>query len=302
MRTIDLDLNAVAVFLEVIDKRSFRAAATALGMSKSTVSEKVAQLEERLGARLLDRTTRTIRITEAGEAYRRRVEPALDAVSEAERAVSELQAAPSGRLRITTTVDIGQNAPFFAEVLAIYMQRYPAVEIHVELFDRRVNLVEEGFDLAIRPGAMPDSTLVAQKLGSVGTMRLYASPAYLERKGEPRSPAELREHHCMIMTSHPQPRVWTFRGKRKPIAIDVRPHLAINGFLVLRAVAEAGAGIARLPEYLGEPSVQRGALRSILDDFALPPTHWYAVYPSARNLSPKVRAFVTLLEKKFRTG
>ncbi|WP_394831472.1 LysR substrate-binding domain-containing protein [Pendulispora rubella] len=300
MRTIGLDLNAVAVFLEVIHRRSFRAAAMALGMPKSTVSQKVAQLEERLGVRLLDRTTRTIRITEAGEAYRRRVEPALDAVGEAERAVSDLQAAPSGRLRITTTVDIGQNAPFFAEVLSIYMQRYPAVELNVDLFDRRVNLLEEGFDLAIRPGSMPDSTLIARKIGSVGTMRLYASPAYLERKGKPRTPAELREHDCMVMTSHSEPRLWTFRGKRKPVAIEVQPHLAINGFLVLRAVAEAGAGIARLPEYLGEPSIERGTLRSILDDFALPPSHWYAVYPSARNLSPKIRAFVELLEEKFR--
>lgn len=292
------DLNAVAIFLKVVELKSFRAAARALGVPKSTVSMKVSQLEDQLGARLLERTTRTLRLTDAGSAYRRQVEPALDALREAERAITDLQARPTGRLRITTAVEFGQNDPALADVLAEYMRRYPTVEVQVELLDRRVDLIEEGFDLAIRSGPLEDSTLIGRRIAGRGAFRVYASPGYLRRRGEPRTPEELADHDCMVMTSQSQPTRWAFRGKRKPVTVEVRPRVAVNGFLVLRALAVAGLGLTRLPEFIGAPARKAGTLRTVLDDFTLPPTSWHAVYPSARNLSPKVRSFIELLEER----
>lgn len=295
------DLNAVAVFLKVVEMQSFRAAARALELPKSTVSLKLAQLEDRLGVRLLERTTRSLHLTDAGAAYHRQLVPAFDALNEAERAVTELQSSPSGRLRITTTVEFGQYSGVVSDVLAEYLRLYPAVELAVELSDRRVNLIEEGFDVAIRAGVLEDSTLIARRLGSGGTFRIYASPSYLRERGVPKRPSDLASHDCMVMTNQSHPTNWQFRGKRKPIVVGIRPRLAVNSFLVLRAVTVAGRGLARLPAYIGDPLCESGALTTVLDDFALPAWQWHAVYPSARNLSPKVRALIDLLERRFAT-
>jgi DNA-binding transcriptional LysR family regulator len=289
------DLNAVMTFAKVVELRSFRAAARALGIPKSTVSRKVAELEDSLGARLLERTTRSLRLTDAGAAYQLRVSPALDALREAEHAIEQQRAAPSGRLKITTTVEGGPSV--LAPILTEYLELYPDVELRVELTDRRVDLVEEGFDLAIRAGSLPDSTLVARRLGTPGCLRVYASPAYLRKHGEPCHPRELTAHSCLLMSAQSSPAEWAFRQKKKPFSVKVRGRAEANSFVLLRELAVAGHGIARLPEYIAAEQASR--LRLILDAFTPEPLPWHAVYPSARNLSPKVRALVDLLEARF---
>jgi DNA-binding transcriptional LysR family regulator len=288
-----IDLNAVGCFAKVVELASFRAAALALGVPKSTVSRRVAELEDTLGTRLLERTTRRLRLTEAGHAYHQRIGPALDALAEAERALEEQSAEPSGRLKLTMTVEGGQI--LLGPILSEYLTLCPKVELQVELLDRRVDLVEEGFDLAIRAGALPNSSLIARRLGAPGHMRAYASTAYLKRYGTPRNPRELSGHRCMIMTGQSTPLVWSFVQRGKPLAIKVKPAIEANSFSLLAELVAAGHGIARLPDYMASAH----ELRSVLDEFALPPLPWHVVYPSSRHLSPKVRTLVELLERHF---
>jgi DNA-binding transcriptional LysR family regulator len=291
------DLNAVTAFVKVVEHQSFRAAARALEMPKSTISAKVAALEAELGARLLERTTRSLRLTEAWRAYHRRVAPALQALAEAAQVVEELNEGPSGRLRITATVEGGQI--LLGPLVAEYLRRYPAVEVQIHLVDHHVDLIEEGFDLALRAGSLPDSTLIARKLSLPGRLRVYASPEYLKVHGEPRRPADLAKHACLVMSAQTQPATWTFQLKKKRVSVDVRARCEANSFLVLRDLAVAGLGIARLPDYFGGPAQEAQRLRVLLERFTPAPLPWHAVYPSARHLSPKVRAFVALLEERF---
>lgn len=286
------DLNAVVAFAKVVELKSFRAAASALGIPKSTVSRKVAELEDSLGARLLERTTRRLRLTDAGAAYHLRITPALDALREAEHAIEQQGDEPSGRLKLTMTIEGGQT--LLGPILSEYCELYPQVELQVELTDRRVDLVEEGFDIALRSGVLPDSTLVARRLGPPGQLRVFASAAYLKRHGTPKHPRELAQHACLVMSAQSAPTQWTFQHKKKPFVVKVRPRAEVNSFLLLRALAEAGHGIARLPDYLADEAPLQ--LTRILDAFAPDPMPWHAVYPSSRHLSPKVRAFIDLLE------
>lgn len=291
------DLNAVTAFAMVVEQRSFRGAARALGIPKSTVSLKVAELEAALGARLLERTTRSLRLTDAGHAYHQRVTPALEALADAERAVEELSTTPSGRLRMTTTVEGGQI--LLGPLVAEYLRRYPAVEVQVYLVDRHVDLIEEGFDLALRGGALPDSTLVARKISTPGRLRLYASPEYLRRRGTPKRPQDLAKHDCLVMSAQSKPTWWGFQIGKKQLGVEVRARSQANSFVVLRDLAIAGIGVARLPDYIGGPAQESGKLRPLLEPFLLAPLPWHAVYPSSRHLAPKVRAMIELLEERF---
>ena len=291
------DLNAVNAFVKVVEHGSFRAAARALGIPKSTISAKVSELEAALGARLLERTTRSLRLTEAGGTYHRRVVPALDVLADAANAIEALASAPSGRLRITTTVEGGQA--MLGPIVAEYLGRYPAVEVQVHLADRQVDLVEEGSALALRAGTLQDSTLIAHKLTPPGRLRVYASPEYLRRRGEPRRPADLARHDCLIMSAQAKPKHWAFQLKRKRVTVEVRARSEANSFVVLRDLALAGLGVARLPDHVGGPAEEAGTLRSLLERFALPAVPWHAVYPSARLLAPKVRVMLELLSERF---
>lgn len=294
------DLNAVAVFLKVVELGSFRGAAQALRLPRSTVSLRVAQLEDGLGARLLERTTRALRLTEAGRAYQRQVGPALEAVELAGRAVADLEAEPSGSLRLTAPVELGQV--LFGGVLAEYLRRCPGVKLDVELTDRRVDLVEEGFDLALRAGALADSTLVVRKLGAPKRMLLCASPAYLARRGRPRRPADLVRHDCLVMSGARTATSWPFVVRGKPVLVEVTPRVAVNSLRVVRDLTLAGHGIARLPEQLTERARASGALRVVLAAHVGPGLPLHALYPSARHVSPKLRVLIEVLEQQIAAG
>ncbi len=290
----DADLNAVAAFAGVLEAGTFRGAAQALRVPRSTVSRKIAELEDRLGVRLLERTTRSVRLTEAGAAYHRQVAPALDALREAERALSTRQVEPSGRLRLTAPVEFRE--PSFAGVIADYMHRFPAVEVEIELTNRRVDLVEEGYDLAIWAGPLGDSSLIARRLGRAQPALLHASPAYLRTHGTPRRVEDLARHDCLLLTGH---RTFPLRRAGRMAEVPVRVRASASSFELLRALAVAGHGIALLPEHMGAEAVRSGALRTLLDAAAGPPIPLHVVYPSARHLSAKVRALLQLLEAHF---
>lgn len=288
------DINAALVFVKVVEQGSFRGAARLLGISKSNVSRKVTELEAHLGARLLQRTTRHVGITDAGAAYYRHATLAVATLQDAERAVLELQDKPTGMLRLTASINFGLL--FLPGVVQDFLAENPDVQITVELSDRRVDLVEEGFDLAIRAGELPDSSFVAQHLG--GTQFIcFASPAYLKQRGVPKTPDDLVEHDCLVYGLS-NSTTWTFRGARKPRQLAVSGRLVSNNYLFLRDAAAKGLGIVRAPELIATDGLRRGRLKTVLDDFRLPESPIHAIYPSARHLSPKVRAFVAFLKKR----
>ncbi|UGQ47039.1 LysR family transcriptional regulator [Massilia endophytica] len=284
-------LAALRALRRVVELGSFTAAADAMGISHTIVSRQVRQLESHLGAQLLNRTTRRFALTDAGRDYYEASRQILDALDEADRNVGRHQARPSGTLRI--------NAPMAFGVLELsnwlpeFIAQYP--ELHVDLVcnDRIVDLIEEGFDVGLRlTRELPDSTLVARRLGSSRTM-LVASPAYLKRHGHPATPDDLARHNCLTYTQVARPNDWNFAmpdGSRK--TVTVKGSFQANTGIALRGAAVAGIGIATTASFIVQPELDRGELQEVLPAYPMKPRELYALYPQNRHLSPKVRAFV----------
>lgn len=283
------DLDAVLAFTRVAQLRSFTAAAKKLGLPKSTVSRRVAGLERRLGAQLLHRTTRKLSLTDLGELYFERCERVIAELEEAERAVLELQAVPRGTLRVTCPADYGFDA--LARVVAAFQLAYLDVQVLLTATNEQLDLVAGGFDVALRAGTMPDSTLVAKKLISVHS-GLYASPEYLARAGTPGSVQELAQHQCVIFGRDRTQSSWRLRGPDGDVEIHVTGRFGCNDFNFVRGAAIGGLGIARLPAFRCADEERSGKLVRVLADYSSEGGALFAVYPSQRHLTPKVRAFV----------
>ncbi len=285
------DLNAALVLVRVVQVGSFRSAARVLGMPKTTVSRKVAELEEQLGVQLLQRTTPSLALTDAGAVFVEEAEGAIARLEAAEAAVSELQREPRGRLRVTTTVPIGEM--LLAPVVAEFLAAYPALEVMVHLTDRHVDLVAERFDVAIRTGALPDSSLVARLIGG-SAYRVVASPAYLARHGTPRRPSDLTAHPCLRFTKSGTAvrTTWAFGKGKRATEVPVSGRLVSDDFVVLRQAAERGLGIARLPSVVVHEAIHAGSLVSLLDAFAPPPTQVHILHTGGRHLPPRTRALI----------
>lgn len=283
------DLSEMVVLVRVVQAGSIRGAATMLGMPKTTVSRKVAELEERLGARLLQRTTRTLSLTDVGRVYYDHGLRIVAELEDAERAVRRQQATPSGLLRVTAPV----NSDWLGPIVRDYLKRYPEVRLDLNCQARAVDLVEEEFDLGIRSGPLVDSSLIARKLGTV-TWVLVARPAYLEKRGRPRGIGDLKKHDCLVFGGAPTWRLQSeTQGKRE---IVVTPRLLVNEMDVLRDAVMGGLGIALMPSFLCVAGFRAERLERVLPDWAPSPTPVHVVYPSVRHLSPTVSSFIEHLQ------
>ncbi|HKO52017.1 MAG TPA: LysR family transcriptional regulator [Polyangiaceae bacterium] len=282
----------LTVFHCVVKHSSYAKAAEELALSPSGVSRIVSRLEERLGARLVQRTTRKLSLTEAGAAFHARTVQILLDLADAEAEVQETSFRPRGNLRLSAPVVFGQQ--FIAPLLDALLEAYPELSIEFSLTDRFVDLIDEGMDLAIRLGSLPDSRLIARRL-CTNQRVLIASAAYLERRGVPSHPLELVEHDCVLFTSFARPREWKLLGPDGPVTVSVSGRVASNNAGVVASSAKRGLGITVGATVIVADALRSGELVRVLSDWQFENAAIFAVYPSARQLSTKVRATVDFL-------
>jgi DNA-binding transcriptional LysR family regulator len=286
------------VFVRVVEAGGFTAAARALGMTPSAVSKLVARLEDRLKARLFRRTTRQLSLTEAGEAFHRHASRIVADIADAERAVARLGDAPRGLLRVTAAVTFGlhQVQPLVPE----FLERYPEIRLELSLSDVFADLVQEGYDMAIRGGPLSDTTLIARKLGEFGR-DVVAAPGYIERHGRPATPDDLARHNCLMFGPQAHLNQWPFRDRRGALKqVQIAGNFAANNGETITQMALQGLGIARLGEFVTRPAIKAGLLAPLLEDYnSRDRLAMSAVYPSRRHLPPKVTALVDFLAEKF---
>lgn len=288
-----IDLNEMLIFAKVVDEGSFTGAANALDMPKSTVSRRIAQLEKRLGARLLHRTTRRLNLTEVGAGYYARCSRIVAEAQEADLAIVEARSIPKGPLRVTAPRLFGES--FLMPILSEYTARYEGVELEVLLTERKVDLIEEGIDIAVRIGRPNDSALTARKIGQ-GRVFCCASPAYLRRNPAPETPEDLKAHRCITFGTAQDDSVWRFEPESGSVTkVEVRSALNVNSYPVVRQAAINGLGVALLPAFVCAQDLRHGRLVALLPEHTAQTSTLYAVYPSGRYLSPKVRAFLDLI-------
>lgn len=288
-----VDLNEIVVFTRVVQAGSFVAASAKLGVPKSTVSRKVADLEKRLNARLLQRTTRKLSLTDVGRTYFEQCARIVGEIEDAERMVTSAQNTPRGPLRITA----GPNAAFLGPIVSDYLKKYPEVRVELVTTTRAVDLVEERFDLGIRAGKLADSSLVARPLGRVGWF-LVATAAYLKKHGRPRAPQDLSKHdylHFGAGLDGVGPRL---EKDGETIQLSLSPKMTASDMEVLHNVTLAGLGIALLPAFLSVLDLRAKRLERVLPHWSAPSVPIHVVYPSTRHLSPKVKTFLDHLQSR----
>ena len=289
--------HAIAAFVKVVETGSFARAADRLDVSVSSVSRQVADLEAHVGARLLQRTTRRLSLTEAGRAFHERCVQLLADLEEAEASAGAGTTVPRGTLRVSGPVTFG--VAHLAPAVADFVARFPDVRADVELSDRIVDLVDEGFDTAVRIGPLAGPNLVGRRVGE-SRLVCCAAPAYVRRHGEPRTPFDLARHACLLYQYAPQRDVWTFADRKgAPQRVRVAGPVHANNGAFLSALAVAGLGIAYEPDFIVGPDLRAGRLVPLLRPYAAAVTPIHVVYASRRHLSAKVRAFADFLQQRF---
>lgn len=288
------------MFAAVIDTGSFAAAASRLGTSTGQASKLVSRLEKELGVQLIKRTTRALALSEVGRAYYDRIKGIIEDLDVLDASVRNAAGAPSGRLRITAPVTFGTTQ--LTPVLILFASAFPDIQLDVSFNDRLVNLVDEGFDAAIRIGQPADSSLVARKLCPVRIV-LVSSSSYLEAQQILESPTDLADYSCIIDTNFSDPKSWRFNSidQQGMIVTEVQGRLNFSNAEACLAAAEAGLGIARVPSFVAGASLRAGTVRSVLSQYEDQPRGLYAVYPPGRHLALKVRVFVDFLANAFRS-
>lgn len=289
-------LTSMTAFTKVVESGGFSAASRRLNMSVTMVSSHIQALEERLGVRLLNRTTRKVSLTEAGRAYYERCSQILAEVAEADEAVGELQSTPRGVLRLNIAQAV---AGVIGRVIAAYVGRYPSASVDMTMTDRMVDMVEEGYDLAVRVTPMPDSNLIVRRLASFRNI-LCASPAYLARHGAPKSPQDIAAHNCITYQYYPYGHDWRFLSGTSELSVRVSGNFSCNSAAALVQAGVSGVGLLLVPSFMAETEVKAGLLVPVLkDSLAAVEFEVCALYPHRRHLSAKVRAFIDLLTEQF---
>jgi DNA-binding transcriptional LysR family regulator len=291
-------MTSMTTFVKVVDVGGFAAAARKLNISPSMVTMHVRALEERLGVRLLNRSTRRIGLTEVGQAYYERCLQILADVDDAENVAQALQSNPRGTLRLNASVAV---PPFLAPAIAEFTSMYPDVSISMTMTDRMVDLVEEGFDLAIRTFANPDSSLIVRRIAAYRLL-VCGAPEYLAKRGTPQQPADLAHHNCLVYSYAPNGSEWSFAGPDGPQTMAVAGNMFSNSANALRLAAVHGQGLVILPSFLLVDEIKSGALVPVLADFLQTQHPINAIYPHRHHLSAKVRSFLDLLVEHFRAN
>ncbi len=288
--------SAIPVFIAVVEHGGFSSAARALGVSKSAVSKRINQLEDQLSVRLLQRTTRRLSLTEAGECYYQHAQKAWQHALLAEDSVTQLQKNPHGRLRINAPMSFGRL--HLAPLIPDFLARYPDVTVDMVMDDKHVDLIDAGFDIAIRAGDLPDSTMVARKLVDCHSV-ICASPEYLAQHGQPSTPADLLSHNAILYSYSPNAADWTFMDVDGEEVVTVSGNYQVNNSEVLREALLKGAGIGRLPTFVAGADIQAGRLTPLLTHYQMPAKSIYAVFPERTYMPAKVRAFLDFAVDSF---
>ncbi|MFO0563124.1 MAG: LysR substrate-binding domain-containing protein [Polyangiales bacterium] len=289
-----MDLNELVVFVRVVQAGSIRGAAEALSMPKSTVSRKVIELEERLEARLLQRSTRKLGLTDIGRIYYDYGARIVTEMENAERAVRSQHETPRGLLRVTAPLNLALLGP----VLSDYLARYPEVRLELSANARVVDLIEERFDVGIRMGRLEDSSLIAKALATLDSM-VVTTPGYAKKRGRPKTPADLKKHDCLLFGKS---KTITLTRDGRAEQVSVSPRLLVMDMDVLVSAVKRELGIAVLPTMMCEDEIAAGRLERVLPQWSPPSTVMNIVYPSTRHLSPTVRSFVDHMEKHTALG
>jgi DNA-binding transcriptional LysR family regulator len=291
-------LAALRIFAQVVEAKGFAAAARGLGISKAQVSKQVARLERDLGVKLLHRTTRRLSLTEAGSVFYEGCQRAIAEVTAAEAAVASLTDEPRGRLRVSAPLSFGLR--HLAPALESFMARYPNVRVDLSLNDRRVDLVEEGFDIGLRIGAPEDSSLIARRLAGI-TRVLAAASGYLDREGRPRSPADLKDHRHLLYSNIAHPDVLRLVGPSGVHRqVKVSGALSANNGDILLSAASAGLGITFIPSFILGDAVRDGVLERVLPGWTgSERVALYCLFPPDRHMLPKLRVFMDFLADWF---
>ncbi|CAM2140659.1 LysR family transcriptional regulator, regulator for bpeEF and oprC [Pararobbsia alpina] len=290
-----MQLEDMRIFVAAVDAASFTGAATRLGLSKQFVSKRVMALEEQLGARLLVRTTRQLSVTPVGRDYYDRVVRILADVEDAERIVASQNAKPRGALRVTAPMSFGTM--HLGPVMPEFLHRYDEVGLEIDLNDRTVDLIGEGYDMGVRIGVLTDSSLIARRIAPF-EMVACASPTYLAQRGAPETPSDLADHQCLLY-GHGKSVEWPFSLHGRARSVPVSGRLRVNNGEIARDAAIAGLGVTMLPTFIVQGALTSGKLIKVLEAFEPPKGGVFAVYPQHRQSSPAVRAFVDFLVERF---
>jgi DNA-binding transcriptional LysR family regulator len=292
-------MHEIEVFIAVAEAGSFAAAARRLHLSPPAVTRAIAALEDRLGARVFQRTTRNVTITDIGARFLEVARRVLNDLEAAEREAMGETTVPQGHLTLTASVTFGRSA--LAPVVGAFLDAHPRVSVSVLLLDRVVNLVEEGVDLAVRIGDLPESRLIAKRLGAVHRI-LVASPAYLAAHGTPRAPADLRSHQVIAFTGLMPNREWRYRNGQRTASVALAPRLEINDAVAAIDAAILNQGITTALSYVVAGHIRAGRLVPVLQEFTLPPQPVHLVYPEARLMAPKLRAFLDFAAPRLKSA
>lgn len=291
------DLNDMMVFLAVVETGSFTRAADRLGIPKANVSRKVSRLEKQLDITLLERSTRSQHLTEAGKLYLGHCKRIHEELDLANASILELQQSFKGNLKIGTSVSMGQK--ILKPALAKFMHQYPELKVQLNLVNRRVDFIEEGYDVLIRIGQLDDSMLIAKKLGTI-SRKLFASPSYIAKNGLPQSASDLVNHQLLVMNPvNNEIKLPLISQQGEQFTLQCKPRLLVDDFALLKQSIIDGLGIAVLPEYMGKGEIESGQLVKVLPDWGLEDVDVFALYPRNRVKIPKIKALLDFISELY---